>query len=156
MDNHEPQEIQVSIEQKFAGVDYEPTQFQQIVKDVSAEFGVDSASINILVVGDEKIVEVNKQFLNKDGITDVISFDLSDDKCDVRFFDIVVNAERAMRQAKKRGHDSKAELALYIVHGLLHNLGFDDITEEDAAKMHQMEDKILTKYGFGKVYHAEA
>ncbi|MCK4886558.1 MAG: rRNA maturation RNase YbeY [Planctomycetes bacterium] len=155
MDSHEPQEIQVNIEQEFTGVDYEPTQFRQIIKDVSAEFGVDSASINILVVGDEKIVEVNKQFLNKDGITDVISFDLSDDKCDVRLFDIVVNAERAIRQAQKRGIDSKAELALYIIHGLLHNLGFDDMAEEDAAKMHQMEDKILTKYGFGKVYHAD-
>ncbi len=155
MDNQKPREIQVNIEQEFAGVDYEPTELQQIVKAVSAEFGIDSASINILVAGDEKIIEVNKQFLNRDSATDVISFDLSDDKYTVRLFDIVVNAEMAIRQAKKRGHDSKAELTLYIIHGLLHNLGFDDTTEEEADRMHQMEDKILTKYGFGKVYNTE-
>jgi len=108
MDNQKPREIQVNIEQEFAGVDYEPTELQQIVKAVSAEFGVDSASINILIAGDEKIIEVNKQFLNRDSATDVISFDLSEDKCTVRLFDIVVNAEMAIRQAKKRGHDSNA------------------------------------------------
>jgi len=156
MDGQRPREIEVNIEDEFAGVDYELAQLQQIIKAVSGEFGVDRACINIIVVGDEKIIEVNKQFLSKDSATDVISFDLSDEKCDVRLFDIVVNAERAIRQAQKRGIDSKAELALYIVHGLLHNLGFDDMTEADAAKMHQMEDKILTEYGFGKVYNAEA
>jgi len=38
---------------------------------------------------------------------------------------------------------------------MLHNLGFDDTAEKEADRMHQMEDKILTKYGFGKVYNAE-
>ncbi|HPS55119.1 MAG TPA: rRNA maturation RNase YbeY [Sedimentisphaerales bacterium] len=155
MDNQQ-QEIEVNIEQEFTGVDYDRAEFEEIVKAVSSEFGIGSACINILVVGDAKIIEVNKQFLHSDSATDVISFDLSDETCDVKLFDIVVNAERAIRQAEERGHDSKAELALYIVHGLLHNLGFNDMTEEDAAMMHKMEDKILTKYGFGKVYNTEA
>lgn len=155
MDNRQLQEIQVNIEQEFIGADYDSAEFERIIKEVSADLGVNSASINILIVGDEKIIEVNKQFLNRDSATDVISFDLTEDKCPMRLFDIVVNAEMALRQAKKRGHNSKAELALYIIHGLLHNLGFDDLTEEEAIEMHQMEDRILIKYGFGKVYNSD-
>ncbi len=59
----------------------------------------------------------------------------------------------ALRQADLRGHSSQAELALYITHGLLHNLGFDDSTEDKAKKMHDMEDKILQQLGYGLVYN---
>ena len=61
----------------------------------------------------------------------------------------------AHRQARLRGHNAQAELALYILHGLLHNLGFDDVTAAKAAKMHKAEDDILKKFGFGVVYAAE-
>ena len=47
----------------------------------------------------------------------------------------------------------EAELALYITHGLLHNLGFDDSTEMQAKKMHDTEDEILRQSGFGLVYN---
>ncbi|MCK4997930.1 MAG: rRNA maturation RNase YbeY, partial [Anaerohalosphaera sp.] len=60
-----------------------------------------------------------------------------------------VNAEQAERQAIKRGHSGESELALYVVHGLLHNLGFDDIDERDAIEMHRMEDEILKSTNYG-------
>ncbi len=47
-----------------------------------------------------------------------------------------------------------AELALYVTHGLLHQLGFDDATPEQAQKMHQAEDEILQHMGFGVVYNS--
>ena len=59
----------------------------------------------------------------------------------------------AVRQANQRGHSSEAELALYITHGLLHNLGFDDSTKKQARKMHETEDKILQEFGYGIVYN---
>jgi probable rRNA maturation factor len=65
----------------------------------------------------------------------------------------VVNAEMANRQAAKRGHSPEAELALYITHGLLHNLGFDDLSSEDAKKMHETEDAMLQQLGFGIIYN---
>ena len=64
----------------------------------------------------------------------------------------MVNAELAARQADKRGHSTEEELALYITHGLLHQLGFDDLCPEDAEKMHDTEDAILQKLGFGIIY----
>ena len=66
---------------------------------------------------------------------------------------MVVNGEMAVREAKLRGHSSEAELALYITHGLLHNLGFDDSTQSQARKMHDTEDEILQQLGYGLVYN---
>ena len=61
--------------------------------------------------------------------------------------------ESAVKEAKLRGHSSEAELALYITHGLLHNLGFDDSQRTKAKKMHKTEDEILQQLGFGLVYN---
>jgi probable rRNA maturation factor len=76
-----------------------------------------------------------------------------DKKNSAKSFELVVNGETAVRQAKLRGHSSEAELALYITHGLLHNLGFDDSTKKKAEKMHSTEDKILRQFGYGPVYN---
>ena len=69
-------------------------------------------------------------------------------------FELVVNGEMAVRQAKLRGHSGEAELALYVTHGLLHNLGFDDSTQNRAKKMHDTEDEILEQVGYGAVYNS--
>jgi len=66
----------------------------------------------------------------------------------------VVNAEKAVKEAKLRGHSAQAELALYITHALLHNLGFDDSTQVKAKKMHDTEDEILQQFGFGLIYNS--
>ena len=59
------------------------------------------------------------------------------DPQEARIFDLIVNGELAAREAARRGHGAEAELALYITHGLLHNLGFNDATpgagQEDAS-----------------------
>lgn len=70
-----------------------------------------------------------------------------------RLFELVVNAEKAVKQASLRGHSGEAELALYITHGLLHNLGFDDSKRQQAKKMHETEDEILQQFGYGPVYN---
>ena len=111
----------------------------------------------VLVPGlnDEEILAANRQFLKHDYITDVISFDLSEQSGNNRCFDIIVNGDLAVSQAEKRKHSPDAELALYICHGLLHCLGFDDRNDADAKKMHQTEDDILQTFGFGVVYNKD-
>jgi rRNA maturation RNase YbeY len=66
---------------------------------------------------------------------------------------VIVNGERAVKEAQLRNHSSEAELALYITHSLLHNLDFDDSTDEQARKMHKIEDEILQNLGYGLVYN---
>jgi len=96
---------------------------------------------------------LNREFLNSKATTDCLSFDLSDDEKGAKIFDLIVNGEMAVRQANKRGHSSEAELALYITHGLLHNLGFDDSVQSQTRKMHETEDEILQEFGYGLVYN---
>lgn len=129
--------------------------FQRLGKSILNRFDATGAQVSIAIVDDEGIIEVHRQFLDKDNTTDVISFDLTDDEDDCSTFEIVVNYDQALRQSQERGHSIAAELALYITHGLLHNLGYDDIDESDAAEMHRMEDVILKDAGFGVVYHKD-
>lgn len=141
------------IAENFKNTDLSPLKLKKLVKALCSRFKLLKATISIAIVDDAQIRKVNKQFLRKDRPTDCISFDLSDKKKNsVKSFELVVNAEMAARQAKLRGHSSEAELALYITHGLLHNLGFDDSTKKQAEKMHNTEDKILQQLGYGTVY----
>lgn len=127
--------------------------FKSLAESICRRFSVTAAAVSIAIVDDDAIADINEQFLEHTGPTDVISFDLSDDDASAeRNFEIVINADQADRQAKERLHDTESELALYITHGLLHNLGFDDHDQADSKKMHEMEDQILQDEGFGVVY----
>ena len=112
-------------------------------------FDVNKAVVSIAIVDDKTITDLNKEFLKKTNTTDVISFDLTEPGEKISIFDLVINADEAARQAKTRNHPRNTELALYIAHGLLHNLGFDDDNEKNAGIMHKMENDILSKEGFG-------
>jgi len=120
--------------------------------------------ISVAIVDNDQMRKLNRKFLKQDSITDVISFDLSEKKpkSEIRnrkskienrkFLEVVVNAQKAADEAKRRGHSTQAELALYITHGLLHNFGFDDTGQNRAKKMHREEDQILKQQGFGAVF----
>jgi len=132
---------------------FDINKFKLLAESVCRRFSVTAAVVSIAIVDDDAIAGINKQFLDHTGPTDVISFDLSDDDdSGERNFEIVINADQAARQAGQRSHDTASELALYITHGLLHNLGFDDHDPAEAKKMHEMEDEILQDAGFGVVY----
>ncbi len=151
----------VQIAKNFKDVDVSLSRLEELVKTICDRFNPPrrinpcqntATVVSIAIVGDAEIRKMNKRFLNRNRSTDVISFDLSDEK-DKKLFELVVNGEMAVRQAKQRGHSCEAELALYVTHGLLHNLGFDDTTQKRAKKMHEAEDKILQELGYGLVYN---
>jgi probable rRNA maturation factor len=149
------QEIVIQIANEFSGIDSPPSKIKKLVRAVLDRFGLSKATVSIAIVDDAEIRKLNARFLNRKSNTDCLSFDLSDtrDSQSPKLFELIVNGEMAVRQAKLRGHASQAELALYITHGLLHNLGFDDSTESKARKMHDMEDNILQQLGYGFVYN---
>jgi len=152
MDKEKPeQQITVEFDKRSKAINVSLPKLTSLVENVCNRFEVHRAEINILIVDDQEITDINKRFLNRKHSTDCISFDLSDTQ-DIRSFDIVVNAERAVRETGDRGIRAQAELALYITHGLLHNLGFDDNDEASATRMHRVEDEILQEQGFGPVY----
>jgi probable rRNA maturation factor len=66
--------------------------------------------------------------------------------------DVLACADEAQRQASIRGYHFRRELLLYAVHGILHGLGLDDQTEEQASVMHGLEDAVLRAIGVGEVF----
>ena len=149
-------DISVEITCDIAELKADAERLKALARSVCRRFGLKNAQVGIAVVGDDTIRKLNEQFLNKLQKTDVISFDLSDDADEARCFELVVNADEAARQSKAQKHSLQAELALYITHGLLHNLGFDDDTAEDSDEMHRTEDDILQDAGFGKVFDKQS
>jgi len=146
------QDIVVQIAKNFKDIDVNMPRLKKLVKAVCTRFKLSKATVGIAIVDDAEIRKVNKQFLNRSSTTDCLSFNLSDNDAR-KSFELVVNAEKAVKEANLRGHSSEAELALYITHGLLHNLGFDDSTQGQAKKMHDAEDEILQQLGYGSVYN---
>ncbi|MBN1360039.1 MAG: rRNA maturation RNase YbeY [Sedimentisphaerales bacterium] len=145
----------VQIAQRFEDVPVDAARLEALVAYVCERFDLSGATVSIGIVDDAEISVLNERFLNHEGTTDCLSFDLSDDPDSgaPRVFDLVVNGQMAVRQAVQRGHSSEAELALYVTHGLLHQLGFDDANPEQAQAIHRTEDEILQHLGYGIVYN---
>jgi probable rRNA maturation factor len=160
------QDIVIQITSNFETMDVSLSKLEELAKTVCNRFaGLGTAQaryeVSIAIVDDSEIRQLNAQFLNHKTTTDCLSFDLSDDEESeitnqkLKIFELIVNGEMAVRQADLRGHSSEAELALYITHGLLHNLGFDDQTSDQARTMHDTEDEILQQMGYGFVYNRD-
>ena len=115
-------------------------------KEVLRQAGLE-ADLSIAYVDNEKITELNRQYLGRDESTDVIAFPLAEDgpsESEPLLGEIVVSAERALEEARKRRVPAERELMLYTIHGLLHLIGYDDLTARDAAAMRRKERQILS------------
>ena len=105
------------------------------------------ARLSIVLVDNSRIKELNKQYFNSDEVTDVISFPLSNNKNSLSG-EVIVSVETAVDTAGKRNISVEGEIVLYILHGILHLLGYDDGNEGDARVMHEEESKILKTLGY--------
>jgi probable rRNA maturation factor len=146
----------------------------QVVRRVLTEEQIEVATISLALVSDAEIHEVNRQFLGHDYPTDVISFRLNEPAEASRIVQIcsageicvdlidgadrhpnetidgelIVSTETAIREAGAHGWSPKAELVLYVVHGLLHLCGYDDATPEARPVMRSRERELLAIWGF--------
>ena len=142
-------DIQITNDSTFA-IDEEA--IRQLISHTCRKYPLTDADISIAVTNDKGISLVHCEFMNDDSITDVISFNLTEPDEPVKTFEIVVNADLAVRCAARDGTEAKSELMLYILHGLLHNIGFDDLNAEEFNIMHTIENEILEELGYGKVF----
>jgi probable rRNA maturation factor len=117
--------------------------------------GVADAEVSIAFVDDATIHQLNRRYLQHDEPTDVLSFPMSDPGARRLEGQLVVGAEVAAAQAAARGHDVQAELALYVIHGLLHLCGHDDRTADAAAAMRLRERHYLGELGLPDIAEKE-
>ena len=109
-------------------------------------------SVSVTVVDDETIHGINKEYRNVDKPTDVISFPSEEGEeiiapPDGFLGDLVISYPRAVAQAEEYGHSVRRELSFLAVHGTLHLLGYDHMTDEDSKNMFALQDEILDYIG---------
>jgi probable rRNA maturation factor len=149
-----PMEINVLFDDEFEEC-LDPSRLANIAATAldAGEVG-DNAEMELLITGQERIQELNKTYRQQDRPTDVLSFALSEDDEDgLPFADapdglrhlgqVVISYPQAQKQAAERGHPVDKEVAVLVIHGVLHLLGYDHIQDEDAELMEACEAQIL-------------
>lgn len=104
----------------------------------------------MLLVGDRAIRRLNRAYLNRDRPTDVLAFPQQRGSPSPQPFllgDVVISVETAARQAKVHGHSLAQEMALLLIHGILHLLGYEDTTPTARRRMWAAQGRILTITG---------
>jgi probable rRNA maturation factor len=104
----------------------------------------------VAVVDDRRIAALHERFMGDDRPTDVLTFDLRDDpEADVIEGEIVVSADTARREARRRGLSPDEELLRYVIHGVLHLCGLDDHTPAERRRMRREENRVLGRLAGG-------
>ncbi|WP_252502915.1 rRNA maturation RNase YbeY [Sporosarcina sp. Marseille-Q4943] len=135
----------------------------QLVKDVlNHAAGMEELSghpeVSVTFVTDDEIRKINAEYRGKDKATDVISFALEEmtegevaivqeEGMPIVLGDIIISVETAARQSAEYGHDERREIGFLALHGFLHLLGYDHMTEEDEKEMFGRQKEILTSFG---------
>ena len=107
-------------------------------------------NLTIVITNDEQIQALNKQYLDVDDPTDVLSFsaDFLDPENETLYLgDIIISYPRAMKQAADGGYDVKTEIQLLVVHGVLHLLGHDHAESSEKSRMWAVQKDILHQLG---------
>jgi len=105
-----------------------------------------SAAISLAVVDDDTIHELNQRHLEHDWPTDVLSFVLEDDD-DHLEGEVILSADTAAAAADELGNSAAEEQLLYVIHGTLHLIGYDDKSDADVQEMRAAEARYLHEFG---------
>jgi probable rRNA maturation factor len=108
------------------------------------------AELSLVLSNDERLQELNRQFLDIDEPTDVLSFpsDETNPETTAPYLgDVIISYERANAQAQAAGHTVKDELELLVVHGVLHLLGYDHADPDEQQAMWAVQSDILEQLG---------
>jgi probable rRNA maturation factor len=135
--------ISIATPQEIVAVDRQ--KMREVVRAVLDGEGIADAEISLAFVDNATIHRLNQRYLQHDEPTDVLSFPLGDGK--QLAGELVIGAEVGLAQASARGHDVQAELALYVIHGLLHLCGYEDHEPADAEAMRARERHYLALLG---------
>ncbi|WP_243290600.1 rRNA maturation RNase YbeY [Bacillus sp. FJAT-47783] len=136
----------------------EQNKIELLLEFAAEEENVQSgAELSITIVTNEEIRQINREYRGKDQPTDVISFAMEEmgegevaiqgENLPVTLGDIIISVEKAKEQAEEYGHSFIRELGFLALHGFLHLLGYDHMTEEEEKVMFSKQKELLEKYG---------
>ena len=128
--------------------DIDFNELDRVIKFACKHLKVNNPMLNIVIVDKERIQEINREYRNKDAVTDVISFafeEVDDVEYDnIRFLgEIYICYDICLKNAKKYGNSFDREFCFLFIHGLLHLLGYDHQTKKQEEVMFKLQDEIL-------------
>ena len=138
--DNEVENFENNYEQEFTAI------IEQALKTLGIE---DDVEVSCVLVDDERIHEINREYRHIDRSTDVISFAMEDND---QFYvegmprtlgDIFISVDHAKKQAEEYGHSLRREMCFLFTHGILHLLGYDHMTDEQEKEMFGLQDQIL-------------
>lgn len=116
----------------------------KVFAKVFSDFGRKPGQINIIFCSEEKILQVNRRFLNHDYLTDIITFQ-SNENQNING-ELYISVETVKSNAKKLNTPYEKELKRVLVHGILHLVGLNDKSTTESAAMRKNEDLYLTLF----------
>ena len=141
-----PLTIEVANEQQVHAINH--ARLKKAVRLILKDAGIERGEISIAIVDDARMHALNRQYLQHDYPTDVLSFVLErDDEHKSLDGEIIASADYAAREAPRYGWTTDDELLLYIIHGCLHLVGHDDQAAEAQTAMRVAERKYLAQFG---------
>ena len=127
----------------LAALGFSARHIERWIRSVAADYGFSIGDITYILCNDEKILAVNREFLQHDYYTDVITFDYTTASC--LNGDIFISEDTVRSNAETVGTDYPHELLRILIHGVLHLTGQGDKTPETKAEMTRKEDLALAK-----------
>lgn len=138
--------------------DEQMLEIERVINFAAKKQNVEEHSeVSVTFVSNERIQEINREYRDKDNPTDVISFameELGEGEIELAGIemprvlgDIIISVPKAVEQAEEYGHSFLRELGFLAVHGFLHLLGYDHMTEEEEKEMFTLQKEILDEYG---------
>jgi probable rRNA maturation factor len=124
---------------------------RKAVRLVLREEGVAAATVSVAIVDDECIRGLHRDYLSIDSATDVLSFVLEESKSELEG-EVIASAETAAAAAARFGWPADDELLLYVIHGTLHLVGYDDCDSKSRLKMRARERRYLASFGLAPRY----
>ncbi|MES1179610.1 MAG: rRNA maturation RNase YbeY [Hyphomicrobium sp.] len=122
---------------------------------IAAANGLSSGSVTVALSSDAIVSDLNGRFRGKPKPTNVLSFPAGDGAPDGQIGDIILGLETVTREAAEQSIPFEHHVQHLVVHGVLHLLGYDHETAEDAERMEGIEIKVLSKLGIANPYTGE-
>ncbi|GAB3039944.1 rRNA maturation RNase YbeY [Spirosoma pulveris] len=117
---------------------------RQWLKQQAEAEGYSVGDLNYMFCSDEHVLQVNRDYLQHDYYTDIITFDMSEEEGKIEG-DVFISVERVVDNAGKLAVPADQEMRRVLAHGLLHLCGYGDKTDEEAARMRQKEDEWISR-----------
>jgi len=132
--------LSVSVANQQEALELDFARIKTVARGVLTGEGITDGKITLAFMTDPAIHALNKRFLEHDEPTDVITFPYSQKPL---HGDLAISTDTAISAATERGHAATEELLLYVIHGILHLCGYDDLSEKKQKVMRQKEAEYL-------------